>query len=181
MVLEQYKNDRNFILKEYFERPLLQSCLAMQLIFCDEKNLQCPIIVTCHERLAVNAIGTNTRLLGLLRTGDIKTFQSLHRIHWAILTVFVSLSSHTVLITDRVLCKISFLYIGQHMSCKKYLIKRRTCSQIAVLLPRPSPSAFCSLARLTLITRPKSSLWSMLSIDSWASWGLSNSTYPKPR
>lgn len=51
-----------------------------------------------------------------------------------------------------------------------------TCSQTAVLLPRPSLWSFCGFAWLTLITRPKISEASMLSIASRASSGSENST-----
>lgn len=56
-----------------------------------------------------------------------------------------------------------------------------TCSQIAVLLPRPSFASRCGLAAATLMMRPYNSLWSMLSMASFASCGTSNSTYPNPR
>jgi hypothetical protein len=45
----------------------------------------------------------------LLRTGNIETLQTLHGIRRAILTIIVSPCSHTILITDCVLCKIAFL------------------------------------------------------------------------
>ena len=121
-----------------------------------------------------------------LRSSFIQPFKTLHRIHRLVRTIR---DSHLVLFTHVMLRGIILLFnkVSKSLHERDHILiqgitrgaknnKRLTCSQTAVLLPSFSPACFCGLAWLTLITRPYSSAWSMLSIASWASSARANST-----